>query len=242
MQPKILLVEDNKTNALLTCRVLNTLGHRVKWLENGLEAKEYLKKNLKSITLAMIDLGLPGLSGMRLCEYIKVRRASCCVIILTADSQGSQIVRAFRYGADDYIKKPYNSAELVERVKRMMKIYHPIMPETIRFNHLEFRDVCREVRKYDNKGKCIEQIKFTGQESIILAYLIKNYRLSVGREKIISSLFGQESMMQPNSIDSHIRNIRKKLRSPGRKSIIKTIHGVGYKFEVDGVETPKYFS
>lgn len=218
----ILYVEDDLQ---IQKAVINFLSHHeyhTIGLSNANDAINYLTNF--DVDLVLLDLGLPDLSGEELCVWIK-KNHNLPIIMITAKIDEDFVVNGFRLGAKDYIKKPFGLKELLVRIEAILKSDDNVN-DNLSFNNktLVINLVSHEIKV------CGEYLEITEYEYKILKLLAKNTNQVFSREQIITGAFGYEYDGYERTIDSHIKNIRNKLKTKTNISFIKTTRGIGYKF------------
>lgn len=221
---KILLVEDEKKIRQIIEKYLIKEGFEVIATDTGEDALEIVKK--ESLDLIILDRMLPGLSGDEVIENIR-RTSDIPIIMVTAKVEESDIIEGFKYGADDYIVKPFSPQVLIERVKAILRRLGPQnKANVIIYNNGEL--LINLDSHTVNKGE--EIIEFTKNEFEIIRVLFNNPNKIFTRDEIISSAFGSDYDAYDRAIDTHIKNIRQKLEDDSRKpKYILTVYGIGYK-------------
>lgn len=213
---KILIVEDEKAINDLVRFNLELVGHKCFQVFDGEEGLTEAM-NLK-YDLIILDVMLPARSGFEIMEYIE----ETPVIFLTARSSSQDKIKGLRLGADDYITKPFNILELVERVKAVLR-------RTKRdADHFEYDDVRIE---FDNRKvyKNGEEIILKPREFDLLEVLVNNRNLALSREKLLRLVWEFDYEGDTRTVDVHIQRLRQKLDAANR---IKTVYKTGYRFEI----------
>lgn len=213
---KILIVEDEKAINDLVKFNLELVGHECSQVFDG---KAGLTEALKSkYDLVILDVMLPGYSGFEIMEYIE----GTPVIFVTAKSTPQDKIKGLRLGADDYITKPFNIVELVERVKAVLR---RTKAET---NSFEFDDIRIE---FDNRRvyKNGKEIALKPREFDLLEVLVNNRNLALSREKLLQLVWEFDYEGDTRTVDVHVQRIRQKL---GISDRIQTVYKTGYRFEI----------
>ena len=206
---KILIVEDEKAINDLIKFNLELVGHECSQVFDG---ESGLTEALKlKFDLVILDVMLPKYSGFEIMEYIK----GTPVIFVTAKSTPQDKIMGLRLGADDYITKPFNIVELVERVKAVLR---RTKAET---NNFEFDDI----RVYKN-GKAIA---LKPREFDLLEVLVNNRNLALSREKLLQLVWEFDYEGDTRTVDVHVQRLRQKL---GISARIQTVYKTGYRFEI----------
>lgn len=218
---RILLVEDD---ALLGNGIeagLKQAGFTVDWARDGNAAQLALRTT--AYALVVLDLGLPEVSGMAVLAAMRAGGSDVPVLILTARDLVTDRVAGLEAGADDYLVKPFDLAELVARIRALLRRAKGRSVPTIRHGDLEL----------DPAGLCIlrgaETIPLSARECAILTDLFEHRGMALSRARLEESLYGWNEEVDSNAIEVHIHNLRKKLGA----DLIRTIRGVGYIIRKD---------
>ena len=230
-QPRIWLVEDEQSIADTLVYMLQQEGFQVSVFGRGLPALEAAAHQAPDV--AILDVGLPDISGFELCRRLLTRYPALPVLFLTARSDEVDKLLGLEIGADDYITKPFNPLELVARVKSHMRRYTQLgnlsqqSTDTIyRCGGLQINDDTKEVYVDD------EQIKLTPIEYNILLLLVKNAGKVFSIDEIYEQIWNEEAIGADNTVAVHIRHIREKIEiNPREPRYLKVVWGVGYKIE-----------
>lgn len=212
---RILYVEDEKFLAEAVIHLLKKEKIMVTYADDGEEGLELaLKPNYDVIVL---DIMLPHISGLEILQTIRKRGVKTPVIILSALNEVEDKVRGLEYGADDYLAKPFKTAELIARLKALVR--RPPMTET---KTLEFGDL-----ELDLDNRTLNGLELTDKEAGIFEMLMKNPKSAITKEQILAHVWGEE--FEDNYVEVYISYLRKKLEKIKSKVKIKTIRGLGYK-------------
>ncbi|WP_194191169.1 response regulator transcription factor [Clostridium chrysemydis] len=228
---RILIVDDEKEIRDLVEIYLKGEGYETFKAENGIEALNLLEE--KDIDLVILDVMMPKMDGIKTC--LKIRENSeMPIIMLSAKSEDIDKILGLNMGADDYLSKPFNTLELIARVKSQLRRYK-------KFNKFsKEEDTSLEVNIEDLNIKLDthevflgeEFIKFTPTEFDILVLLAKNRGKVFSIVNIYESVWKQEYLESDNTVMVHIRKIREKIEeNPRNPRFIKTVWGVGYKID-----------
>ncbi len=226
MNNKILLVEDEAGIANMEKNYLEKANFQVDIALDGQKAIDLFDEN--EYDLVILDLMLPKVSGEDILKYIR-QQSSLPVILVTAKVQEKDIIKGFRSGADDYIKKPFSGLELVERAKAVLRRSNE--NRLVKTDILETTDGLIKVDFSNNRVlKNDEEIAVTKNELLILKTLFSNPNKTFTRDEIIDLAFGMDYDAYDRAIDTHIKNIRQKIEEdPKKPQYIKTVYGIGYK-------------
>ena len=228
---RILIVDDEKEIRDLVEIYLKGEGYETFKAENGIEALSLLEE--KEIDLVILDVMMPKMDGIQTC--LKIRENSeMPIIMLSAKSEDIDKILGLNMGADDYLSKPFNTLELIARVKSQLRRYK-------KFNKFsKEEDTSLEINIEDLNIKLDthevylgeEFIKFTPTEFDILVLLAKNRGKVFSIVNIYESVWKQEYLESDNTVMVHIRKIREKIEeNPRNPRFIKTVWGVGYKID-----------
>ncbi len=221
---KILVVDDESRMRKLVRDFLDREGYEVLEAANGMEAMEIFYQE-KEIALVILDVMMPKMDGWQTCREIR-QSSQVPIIMLTARSEERDELQGFDLGVDEYISKPFSPKILVARVGAILR----------RSNSLSVSDAV-EVGGI-TLDKAAHQVKLEGEELDLsfkefelLAYFIDNQGIALSREKILNNVWNYDYFGDARTIDTHVKKLRSKLKDKG--NYIKTIWGMGYKFEVD---------
>ena len=217
---KILIVDDEELIRNVIKEYATLEGFEVREAENGLEAIEACKK--ENFDLIIMDIMMPKLDGYQAVKEI-YKEKNIPVLMLSARGEEYDKLIGFDLGIDDYVQKPFSPKELMARVKAILKRYNK---ETKKLEVLGIT-IDDDARDVLVDGKKIE---LTLKEYEILKYLIENANIAVSREQLLNAIWGYDFYGEDRTIDTHIKTLRNKIGP--YKSAIKTLRGVGYKFEV----------
>ncbi len=221
----IAVVDDEEDIVDLITHHLEKEHFKVEVFYDGESILEYVKKNKPD--LIILDLMLPGVDGLEVCKLLKKDEltSSIPIIMLTAKSSEADKVVGLELGADDYIVKPFSPRELLARIKSVLRRFE-IKQEQAKIITID--NLVIDLSKYQvfiNKKK----IDLTTTEFKLLAVLVSRPGWVFNREQLLDEIWQYERVVLDRTIDVHIRNLRKKLGKYG--NYIKSVRGVGYKFE-----------
>ncbi|MNO90824.1 Response regulator MprA [compost metagenome] len=227
MSEYILIVEDEEKIARVLEIELESEGYRVAKASNGVDALEIYRAG--GIDLILLDVMLPGMSGIELLRKIRINDSQISILLLTARGSIEDKVSGLDLGANDYITKPFVIEELLARVRAALRLRSHQMEQVavtteqwLTVGNLQLNENTREVLRGD------EVIDLTRREFDLLTYLLKNQRQVLGREQILSAVWGYDYYGDTNVIDVYIRYVRKKIDRAGEPDLIHTVRGVGY--------------
>lgn len=223
--PKILAVDDEVKILEVIKAFLKSKGFIVFTAENADQALEIF--NNEQISLIILDLMLPGMSGEEICKTIR-KKSRVPIIMLTAKADEADIIEGLGIGADDYITKPFSLKALHARIEAVLRrSSNDLLFNKCSFNNgeLEIDFESRSVRKNNL------DVKLTPNEFKILKALVKYPNKVFTREELINIALGSDFEGYDRAIDSHIKNIRQKIETDPKNPVyLLTVHGVGYKF------------
>jgi two-component system, OmpR family, copper resistance phosphate regulon response regulator CusR len=219
---KILLVEDEKKIADSLKKGLTEENYSVEVAYDGMTGRKLFETH--QFDLVILDINLPGMSGLALCKKIRNRNPGIPVVMLTALSATDDKIEGFDAGADDYIVKPFEFKELLVRIKALLKrIYQNIpMGNVLKVGDLVINLDSKEVSRGGNG------ISLTAKEFQLLEYLVRNRNKVVSRADIALNVWDIDFDTKTNVIDVYVNFLRKKLDNDYDKKIIHTQVGVGY--------------
>ena len=223
MTKKVFIVEDEPDLRDTLQYNFENEGFKVKSFPNGESFLETIKNDKPN--LVIIDLMLPGISGLDVCRDLRMNEVNenVAVVMLTAKSEEIDRIVGFELGADDYVTKPFSVRELILRVKVLLKK----RSDDIDQNLLEFGPIAMNLDAHDVsvEGK---NILLTALEFKILKHLLKRKGRVQTRDQLLGDVWGYSSEVTTRTVDTHIKRLREKLGKPGE--LIQTIRGVGYRF------------
>lgn len=223
---RILVVEDESDIADLVTYNLAKQGYETDVAPSGDQALGFIRS--RPYRLIVLDLVLPGLTGMELCRILKndPNTASIPIIMLTAKSTETDKVDGLEAGADDYITKPFSVKEFIARIKAVLKRteWLPERPTVLKAGCIEM-DVDRHtVKAWDRT------IELSATEFRLLKFLLERKGRVLSRAKILDGVWKGEAFVEERTVDVHIRRIRAQLEKAGAVGYIRTVRGVGYAF------------
>ena len=219
----ILVIDDDENLRDTISVLLETEGFRAVQAADGIAGFERavaLKPNL-----AIIDLRLPGMSGVELCQRMREAHLKTPIIILSAVGDEIDKVLLLEIGADDYVVKPFGTRELLARIRAVLRRSAPEMHVKLEFGEAQ---VDLERRIVLRKG---QEVKLTPAEYNLLTYFLQNPDRALTRDVILNSVWGYEGYLNTRTVDAHVVRLRQKLEPiPGVPRHFLTVHGVGYRF------------
>ena len=233
---KILIVDDDADIREVLNIQLKSAGYQVFQAANGKEAVDIVSEN-RDIDLVILDVMMPEMSGVEACTEIR-RISSVPVLFLTAKSKESDKEEAYDNGGDDYLVKPFSRAELMMKVKSLLRRYvvyrgkQDIRPEDTDGSVIQIRDILvnRETHRLMRDN---QPVNITGTEYQIFMYLLENRGKAQSAQQIYEHVWGEKFMpSSAGTIMVHILNLRRKLETdPDNPVIIRTVWGRGYQID-----------
>ncbi len=230
----ILIVEDDDRIADFLCRGLRAEGHRVQRAADGPSglalARDAARQQLAQDdpTVLVLDLMLPGLSGLEICQALRAAQVGLPILMLTAQGSLEDRVNGLRLGADDYLCKPFDFEELLARLEalaRRGRDFRPTAPTRLCVADLELdRD-----RMQASRGG--QALPLTARELALLELLMSAPGRLFSRERILANVWGTSEDPLTNVVDVYIRRLRARIDREGAPALIHTVRGLGYRLE-----------
>ena len=221
---KILVVDDESRMRKLVKDFLTRAGYQVLEAGDGMEAMDLFYED-KEIALIILDVMMPKMDGWQVCREIR-QYSKVPIIMLTAKSDEKDELQGFDLGVDEYITKPFSPKILVARVEAILRRSNVLAADdTMEAGGIELNKAAHEVLI---DGKSVE---LSYKEFELLAYFMSNQGVALSRERILNNVWNYDYFGDARTIDTHVKKLRSKLGAKGE--YIKTIWGMGYKFEVN---------
>ena len=227
MATKILVIDDDINICDLLRMYLEKEGYEVRTANDGVEAMTVFR--MYEPDLVLLDIMLPKKDGWQICREIR-EQSSKPIIMISAKGETIDKVLGLELGADDYIVKPLDMKEVFARIKAVLRRYakHDTADgELIKFDNLEI-----SLRKYELKI-CGKAIDLPPRELELIYFLASNYNRVFTRDQLLDKVWGFDYLGDSRTVDVHIKRLREKLENASEEWSLKTIWGVGYKFEVN---------
>jgi two-component system response regulator MprA len=219
---RILVVDDDAAVRESLGRALRLEGYEVELAGDGAEALERLEANGDDHDLVVLDVLMPNVDGLEVCRTLRRTGSRLPVLMLTARDEISDRVSGLDAGADDYVVKPFALAELLARVRALLRRSADEAVDVLRFADLELDPSTREVRRDGDR------IELTRTEFALLELFLLNPRQVLTRSIIFERVWGYDFGFGSNSLDVYIGYLRRKTEAGGKSRLIQTIRGVGY--------------
>jgi DNA-binding response OmpR family regulator len=224
---RVLLIEDDRKAAKLLAKGLHEEGFVVDVAPTGEEGEEQAAVN--EYDVIVLDWLLPGKDGIAVCHALRARDLSTPILMLTARDGLADRVKGLSTGADDYLTKPFAFAELLARIRALLRRSRNARPAVLRVNDLTLDPASRRVTRAG------ASVALTSKEFAILEVLMRSAGEIVSRTRLVERVWNEASEVLDNLVDVHLSHLRKKIDSGDRSPLIHTIRGFGYRL---GPEQP----
>ena len=229
MDTKILLIDDDPNICDLIKIYLENEGYEVKVASDGVEGLTYFK--MYEPDLVLLDIMLPKKDGWQVCREIR-EQSSRPIIMVTAKNEVFDKVLGLELGADDFVTKPFNIKELSARVKAVLRRCNTHATQSdddvVKFHNIEI-----SLQKYELK-LCGKSVDVPPKELELLYFLASNSNHVFTRDQLLDKVWGFDYLGDSRTVDVHVKRLREKLEGISNKWVLKTVWGVGYKFEILG--------
>ena len=216
---RVLVVEDDMEIAGALRRSLALEGYDVELAGDGIVALD--RAEAYEPDAVVLDLGLPKLDGVEVCRRLRAE-GDVPILVLTARDELESRVEGLDSGADDYLVKPFERAELLARVRALLRRRPPRGTASIVVGDLNLNPDRREARRGERP------LDLTSREFELLEHLMHNERLVVSRESLLEEVWGYAPFSETNTVDVFISNLRRKLEAGGEARMLHTVRGAGY--------------
>lgn len=220
---KILIVDDEKPICDLIDLNLSSAGYQCTSVQDGLEAIDRIEK--ENYDLILLDVMLPRMDGFEVVRQIREKKISTPVLILTARTAIPDKVAGLNFGADDYMEKPFDPAELLARVHAMTRRVGDVVMKELCFEDLTLR---LETAQLFCQG---ESVQLSRKEFEVARFLLSNPHMTVTKEVLIVNVWGIDSEATDNNVEAYISFLRKKLKYLKSTVSIRNIQRIGYRLE-----------
>lgn len=222
---EVLVVEDEPQMRALLSDNLEFEGYHVTAVDSGEEALAEMSR--RTVSLVLVDLMLPGMSGFTLCERLRGQGTRVPIIILTARTHERDRIRGLDLGADDYVSKPFSVRELLARVRAQVRRddWHSDTGPELTFGDVTVNLQQRLVKR---KGR---RVPLSAREFELLRYLLAHRNEIVSREQLLRDVWGYHQLSVTRTVDNYVAKLRTQLEPrPHEPRYIVTVHGSGYQF------------
>lgn len=223
---RVLVVEDERKVANFIRRGLQEEGYAVELADNGIEALDLIIAGLP-YDLVVLDLMLPGRDGFQVLMTLRKRQILTPVLILTARDSVADKVAGLDHGGDDYLTKPFAFDEFLARVRALLRRSAGQGAPLLRVADLTLDPSKRDVSRAGRR------ISLTAREYALLEYFLRNAERILTRPMIAEHVWGIDFDSESNVIDVYVRNLRRKIESPGEARLLHTVRGAGYVLKAD---------
>ncbi|RBW69649.1 response regulator transcription factor [Bacillus taeanensis] len=219
----ILIADDEAEMVSLLTSYLEKEGYSVYQAQDGYEAVKQVER--ESVDLVVLDIMMPRMDGFTACKKIR-EKSTIPILMLTAKGDEWDRIHGLKIGADDYMVKPFSPKEFIARVEALLRRTHHFKNASQSF--LTCNELLIDINRYSVKVNQ-DDVNLTRKEFHLLAFLVENKGQVFSREHLFDRIWGMESKGTTRTVDTHIKTLRLKIGSAGE--YIKTVWGVGYKFE-----------
>ena len=225
MNLRVLIVEDEKALAEILEYNFKKEGYTV---DTALDGEIALDKIIfKAPDLIILDWMLPKLSGIELCRKIRSNKKvkNIPIIMLTARGEEKDRLKGLEMGADDYVTKPFSINELLARAKAVLKRIRPIFAE----EEITFEDIKINIGTH-KVFRNSKEIKLGPTEFNLLRFFMENISRVFSRQQLLNHVWKHDALVEPRTVDVHVRRLRKSLNAGNKKDFIRTVRSAGYSF------------
>lgn len=223
---RLLIVEDEDQLAGVLAEGLRRKGYAVDIVNDGFKAYTRISLHRADYDLVILDLMLPGMSGLDLCRQMRAEGITVPVLVLTGRNEEDQKVALLTAGADDYLVKPFSFNELEARIQAILRRPAQAVPTVLRVNDIELDPGDRTASRDG------VPLTLTLKEFGLLEYFLRHPDQVINREDLIVHLWDFNYESFSNVVDVHIKNLRRKLDFGSGPSILETVRGIGYRLRV----------
>lgn len=222
---RILVVEDDTQVAVVVQEALESNNHVVDWVADGSDGLERISHY--PYDLAIVDWNLPGLTGLEILKTYRESGGKMPILFLTGQSDVPNRVEALNLGADDYLIKPFAYAELMARIRALLR-----RPQQVQQKVIEAREISLDLNTC-SVTRCGESVSLAPSEFALLELFMKNPGRLFSSKELLDRVFTLDSDATDEAVRQRILRLRKKIDVDGKESLIKTVKGLGYKLEMD---------
>lgn len=223
---RVFLCEDDENLGPLLSEFLNTKGYQTELFQDGQAGWEAFEEQPDHWNICVLDVMMPKMDGFELAQKIKSKNESLPIIFLTAKTLSEDVEQGFKLGADDYLKKPFNTAELTMRIDAVLRRVQGKKPEPVAFYNIG--DFVFDTQKQMLTFRDEEPKRLTTKETDLLTLLCMHANDLMERNYALKTIWGEDSYFNARSMDVYITKLRKHLAQDERVEI-QNKHGKGYK-------------
>lgn len=223
---RVFLCEDDENLGPLLSEFLNTKGYQTDLFQDGQAGWEAFEQQPEHWNICVLDVMMPKMDGFELAQKIKSKNESLPIIFLTAKTLSEDVEQGFKLGADDYLKKPFNTAELTMRIDAVLRRVQGKKPEPVAFYNIG--DFVFDTQKQMLTFRDEEPKRLTTKETDLLTLLCMHANDLMERNYALKTIWGEDSYFNARSMDVYITKLRKHLAQDERVEI-QNKHGKGYK-------------
>lgn len=216
----ILLAEDDERLGKLIHHMLKKELHLVDWVKNGNDAYDYACLSVYDVLI--LDWMMPGKTGIEVCKLVRKNGYQGGILFITAKDTIEDMVVGLDSGADDYIIKPFQFEELLARLRAVSRRKDKIIEDIFEVGDLKLNLTTHIVTRQN------DVIDLSKKEYHLLELLLRNKNQVISREILFEKVWGFETFVSENALDTLVKLLRKKIDLPGEPSVIQTIRGIGY--------------
>ncbi|MGJ7919671.1 response regulator transcription factor [Neobacillus sp. LXY-4] len=216
----ILLAEDDERLGKLIHHMLKKEMHQVDWVKNGQDAYDY--GSLSQYDVLLLDWMMPGKSGIEVCKQLRKKGYKGGIIFITAKDALEDMVLGLDSGADDYIIKPFQFEELLARLRAVSRRKEKQIEEILQVGQLKLNLTTHTATKNQ------QPIDLSRKEYHLLELLLRNKNQVMSRTILFEKIWGFDTFVSENALDTLVKLLRKKIDTPRTPSIIQTVRGIGY--------------
>jgi len=220
---KLLLIEDEPSVVSFIRRYLTEAGYDVSVALDGQSGLEMATGN--TFQLIILDVMLPGMNGIAVCKQLRKQQNTTPILMLTALGSTENVVTGLDSGADDYLVKPFKQAELLARIRSLLRRQQEAVPAAASI--LKIADLELDLNT-KSASRCNETIVLTATEYRLLEYMMRNPRRVLSRMEILENVWGVDFNMNTKVVDVYVNYLRKKVNRKSQPALIQTVVGMGY--------------
>jgi len=220
---KLLLIEDEPSVVSFIRRYLTEAGYDVSVALDGQSGLEMATDN--TFQLIILDVMLPGMNGIAVCKQLRKQQNATPILMLTALGSTENVVTGLDSGADDYLVKPFKQAELLARIRSLLRRQPEATPAAA--SVLKIADLELDLNT-KSASRCNETITLTATEYRLLEYMMRNPRRVLSRMEILENVWGVDFNMNTKVVDVYVNYLRKKVNRQSQPVLIQTVVGMGY--------------